>query len=54
MLMLKLIFFIKLSYKGKILVTGSAGFIGFHPCKRLIYEGIETIGFDSINNYDVY
>ena len=40
-----------MSYKGKILVTGSAGFIGFHLCKRLINEGIETIGFDNINNY---
>ena len=35
----------------KILVTGSAGFIGFHLSKKLIDEGHEVIGFDSITNY---
>ncbi len=40
-----------MSSKLRILVTGAAGFIGFHLCKRLITEGIETIGFDNINNY---
>ena len=34
-----------------ILVTGSAGFIGFHLCKRLIEEGFEVIGLDNLNNY---
>ena len=34
-----------------ILVTGSAGFIGFHLCKKLIEKKIEVIGFDNMNNY---
>jgi UDP-glucuronate 4-epimerase len=35
----------------KILVTGSAGFIGFHLVNKLIEKGIEVIGIDNINNY---
>ena len=35
----------------KILVTGTAGFIGFHLVKRLIGEGYETVGLDNINDY---
>ncbi len=35
----------------KILITGGAGFIGFHLSKRLIQEGYKVIGIDSINNY---
>ncbi len=35
----------------KILVTGSAGFIGFHLAQRLIEQGHEVIGIDNINNY---
>ena len=35
----------------KILVTGTAGFIGFHLAKRLIADGHETIGVDNINDY---
>jgi UDP-glucuronate 4-epimerase len=38
-------------YNKKILVTGSAGFIGFHLTKRLIEEGNEVIGMDNINAY---
>ena len=34
-----------------ILVTGSAGFIGFHLCKKLIEKKFEVIGFDNLNNY---
>jgi len=34
-----------------ILVTGSAGFIGFHLCKKLIENGTYTIGIDNVNNY---
>lgn len=35
----------------KILITGTAGFIGFHLAKRLINEGHTVIGLDSINDY---
>ncbi|NHB67334.1 NAD-dependent epimerase [Perlabentimonas gracilis] len=35
----------------KILVTGTAGFIGFHLAKRLIARGDEVVGIDSINSY---
>ncbi|MGF1437514.1 NAD-dependent epimerase [Bacillus thuringiensis] len=35
----------------KILVTGAVGFIGFHLTKRLLAQGINVIGVDSINNY---
>ena len=34
-----------------ILVTVSAGFIGFHLCKKLIEKKFEVIGFDNLNNY---
>ena len=35
----------------KILVTGTAGFIGFHLAKRLLERGDEVIGLDNINEY---
>lgn len=34
-----------------ILVTGSAGFIGYHVAKRLTLEGHEVFGIDNLNNY---
>jgi UDP-glucuronate 4-epimerase len=34
-----------------ILVTGSAGFIGYHVARRLIERGERVIGIDSINSY---
>ena len=34
-----------------VLVTGSAGFIGFHISKLLLEQGISVVGFDNINNY---
>jgi UDP-glucuronate 4-epimerase len=35
----------------KVLVTGTAGFIGFHLTKRLVSEGFEVVGLDIINDY---
>jgi UDP-glucuronate 4-epimerase len=35
----------------KILITGTAGFIGFHLAKKLIDEGHEITGLDNINDY---
>lgn len=35
----------------KILVTGTAGFIGFHLAKRLTDRGDEVLGLDCINDY---
>ena len=35
----------------KILLTGSAGFIGFHLAERLLQEGHQVIGVDQVNDY---
>lgn len=35
----------------KILVTGTAGFIGFHLANRLLAQGDEVVGLDAINDY---
>jgi UDP-glucuronate 4-epimerase len=35
----------------KILVTGAAGFIGFHTCKKLVSQGHSVYGIDNINDY---
>lgn len=35
----------------KILVTGAAGFIGYHTAQRLISRGDEVVGLDNLNDY---
>lgn len=35
----------------RVLVTGSAGFIGFHVAKRLLERGDAVVGFDVVNDY---
>jgi len=36
---------------GPILVTGAAGFIGFHVAKRLLQDGHDVVGLDNMNAY---
>lgn len=35
----------------RILVTGAAGFIGFHLCRRLLARGDVVLGLDNLNSY---
>jgi UDP-glucuronate 4-epimerase len=37
--------------EGNLLVTGCAGFIGFHLTKRLLEAGEKILGLDNLNNY---
>ena len=34
-----------------VLVTGAAGFIGFHACQALLERGEEVVGIDNLNDY---
>ena len=34
-----------------ILVTGTAGFIGFHLAKELLERGHDVVGYDNVNDY---
>ncbi len=36
---------------GTVLVTGAAGFIGHHTCRRLLAEGHTVVGVDSMDDY---
>mgnify|MGYP000264087519 FL=1 len=35
----------------KYLVTGAAGFIGFHVAQRLCRDGHQVVGLDNLNDY---
>ena len=35
----------------QVLVTGAAGFIGFHTAKRLLDDGQDVVGLDNLNDY---
>jgi UDP-glucuronate 4-epimerase len=41
---------VKIPYRNTI-VTGAAGFIGFHLCKRLLENGSNVIGIDNLSDY---
>src|SRR5208337_4871951 len=35
----------------KVLLTGAAGFIGFHTARRLLARGDTVVGLDNVNDY---
>lgn len=37
--------------KKRYLITGAAGFIGFHLARRLLDEGARVVGYDNVNDY---
>ena len=39
------------SKKNKVLITGSAGFIGFHVCKLFLEKNYNVVGVDNLNSY---
>lgn len=43
--------FLKLGKENRILITGAAGFIGFHLSRRLLEEGYQVFGIDNLNDY---
>jgi len=45
------VFPLSLGSNMKILITGTAGFIGYHLAKKLLAQGYDVVGIDSINDY---
>jgi UDP-glucuronate 4-epimerase len=41
----------RLAHSGPVLVTGAAGFIGYHVAERLLGEGCRVVGLDNLNPY---
>lgn len=39
--------------KGRVLITGAAGFLGSHLCDRFIHEGFEVVGMDNLITGDL-
>ena len=37
--------------KSTYLVTGAAGFVGYHLCERLLADGHRVLGVDNLNSY---
>lgn len=37
--------------QGRVLITGAAGFIGFHLSKKLCGVGVDVVGIDNLNDY---
>ena len=40
-----------MAHSDKYLITGAAGFIGYHVAERLLREGREVVGLDNLNDY---
>lgn len=40
-----------MSLPDPIVVTGSAGFVGFHLCEKLLQRGVRVVGHDNLNSY---
>jgi UDP-glucuronate 4-epimerase len=40
-----------MNHSDKLLVTGAAGFIGFHVAERLLRDGLDVAGLDNLNDY---
>lgn len=43
--------YVQLDINNKVLITGAAGFIGYHLAKKLLEKGMNVIGIDNLNDY---